>query len=72
MIQPTPTSTAATLQTEPAVVAAICSAKGRTTAGMSERRGLSANSRLLLLAAGLAIVASLTGWWAQRDRKSVR
>lgn len=66
MAEEKPTSTAATRQTEPSLIAAISSAKGRSTGPSPERRGLTANSGLLL-AAGLAL-GTLLGWWAWRDR----
>jgi hypothetical protein len=64
--QDMPTSTAATRQTEPAVIAAISSAGDRTIADTPGRPGLTVRSLLLLLAAAAALGA-LTGWWAWRD-----
>jgi hypothetical protein len=56
-----PTSTAATAKTEPAVIAAISSARGRTMVSATGRR--TAGLRLTLLGAAAAL-GTLTAWWA--------
>jgi hypothetical protein len=60
-----PTSTAATRQTEPAVVAAISSGEGHPIAPEPARWGFSLQHGLMLLAAGVAL-GVLTGLWVQR------
>ena len=62
-----PTSTAATRQTEPGVVAAISSGEGHPIAPEFARWGFSLQHGLMLLAAGVAL-GVLTGLWTQRVR----
>jgi len=62
-----PTSTAATQQTEPVVVAAISSGEGHLVAPEAARWGFSLQHGLMLLAAGVAL-GILTGLWVQRVR----
>jgi hypothetical protein len=62
-----PTSTAATQQTEPGVVAAISSGEGHPIAPEPARWGFSLQHGLMLLAAGVAL-GVLTGVWMQRVR----
>ena len=61
-----PTSTAATRQSEPAVVAAIASGEGQPIAP-EPAHGFGLQHGLMLLAAGV-VVGALIGLWVQRIR----
>ena len=66
-----PTSTAATRETEPEVVAAISSAEGNPSLPLSFRIGgieFPVGRTVMLLAGGLALGYGISRWMMPRDR----